>query len=297
MSYVNVSGILVGERWFDTDSASLNSEGSKISREYRVWSPSQTTTLDDLAVAGALAIATPQLRGNLIRRQVDLKRYSQWGWYATISWETFKPGDVDTYSETIKISTSGNTAEVTCAINHVASYEPDGEILDEARMHGGLMNIKREGGKIVSQKGVETVVRQLEVSIEKTFPAGTVDNDYIQTLYGLTGTVNHSPFRGYSAGEVLFLGADVTLNNLEKETVSYGFSLSPNVINLKIGLVGGYTVASTITVASKKGHDYLWVEYASKVTEAQSKKQRVGRPLKAHVEQVYALGNFSLLGL
>lgn len=297
MSYINVGGILVGERWFDTDSASLNAEGSKITREYRVWSPSQTTTLDDNAVAGALAIATPQLRGNLIRRQVDLKRYSQWGWYATISWETFKPHDIDVYNETIKISTSGNTAEVTCAINHVASYESDGRIFDDARMHGGLMNVKREGGKIVSQKGVETVIRQLEVALEKTFPVGTVDNNYIQTLYGLTGTVNVQPFRGYAAGEVLFLGADVTLDNLEKETVSYSFSLSPNVTNLKIGQVGGNSVDSTINISSKRGHDYLWVEYSSKITEAQSKKHRVARPVKAHVEQVYEFGDFSLLGL
>jgi len=149
MSYYNASGIMVGEKWWDTDKATINSEGSTINREYRVFSPSQTTVIDENAAVVAIAAATPLLRGNLIRRNIEVNRYNAYGWNAVVTWETFRPRDQDTagYEEITRISTSGGTAQVSWAINHVNSYDTTGTITDEKRQHGGALNVRKENGR------------------------------------------------------------------------------------------------------------------------------------------------------
>jgi hypothetical protein len=298
MTYYNASGIMVGEKWWDTDKANINADGSTINREYRVFSPSQTTPIDENAAVVAIAAATPLLRGSLIRRNIEVKRYNEYGWNAAVTWETFRPRDQDTagYEEITRISTSGGTAPVSWAINHVKSYDTTGTITDEGKQHGGALNVRKEGGRVVANDPIDIIVRQLEVVVERSFSPGTVDAAYIDTLYNLTGTVNDATFRGYDEGEVLFAGADVTLSNLERETVSYTFILSPNVTGFKVGKYQGVDSAATTITVSKEGHEYMWIEYKSEITGT-TPKARVARPIAAHIEQVYNKEDFSVLGL
>ena len=109
--------------------------------------------------------------------------------------------------------------------------------------------------------------------------AGTrVSTSYKKTLAALTGTVNKSSFRGFSAGEVLFLGASGTKRSRKATApweITFRFAVSPN----KAGF----------------SWDYLWVRYADKVAEGG--RNVVKKPVAAYVEQVYLEGDFGNLGL
>ena len=69
-------------------------------------------------------------------------------------------------------------------------------------------------------------------------------------------------------------------------TVSGWTRASPNRTNIVIG---------EITVASKKGWEYLWVRYAD--AEDAAAKAIVKVPVAAYVEKVYEEGDFAALGI
>ena len=89
----------------------------------------------------------------------------------------------------------------------------------------------------------------------------------------------------FQAGELLFLGASGGKTQGSGQwSITYRFAAQPNRTNIAIG---------DITVAAKKGWEYLWVRYQD--MEDTAAKAVVKRPLAAYVEQVYQTGNFGLL--
>ena len=107
---------------------------------------------------------------------------------------------------------------------------------------------------------------------------------YKATLFGLTGRVNNAGFKGFAAGEVLFLGASGSQRGEEDWEITYRFAASPNVAGLTIG---------DITGINKKGWEYIWVRYA----DAEDEKVLVKQPIAVYVEKVYDEGNFAGLGI
>ncbi|MBN4052529.1 hypothetical protein JYT82_00275 [bacterium AH-315-K20] len=105
-------------------------------------------------------------------------------------------------------------------------------------------------------------------------------------LFALTGKVNNGVFRGFAAGECLFLGASGSKRSDSDWEISFRFAASPNATNLTVG---------DITGIAKKGWEYLWVRYADAVDD--TAKALVKKPSAAHVEQVYDSGNFAALGI
>jgi hypothetical protein len=122
-----------------------------------------------------------------------------------------------------------------------------------------------------------------------TMNGSRVSTSYKKAVAALTGTVNRSGFRGFSAGEVLFLGASGTKQSKKVNApweITFRFAVSPNQSGLQVG---------KLKVSSKKGWDYLWVRYADKVSD--NKKNVIKEPVAAYVEQVYPEGDFGNLGL
>jgi len=54
-------------------------------------------------------------------------------------------------------------------------------------------------------------------------------------------------------------------------------------------------VIGDITVASKKGWEYMWVRYAD--AEDAAAKAIVKKPIAVYIEKVYEEGNFPALGI
>jgi hypothetical protein len=97
--------------------------------------------------------------------------------------------------------------------------------------------------------------------------------------------VNSAPWRGYLAGEVLFVGASGSKKNQDQPwEITYKFQVSETRRNFKVGV---------ITVTEKRGWDYLWCQYRSAVADGKWVKQVVG----VYIEQVYEEMLFTTLGI
>ena len=105
----------------------------------------------------------------------------------------------------------------------------------------------------------------------------------------LTGKVNSSSFKGFDAGEVLFLGASGTRRGTGSKDlweITFKFAVSPNTKNLKVG---------DISVGSKKGWEYMWVKYQSDIDN--SRENIIAKPVGVYIEQVYEYANLRGLGI
>jgi hypothetical protein len=146
-----------------------------------------------------------------------------------------------------------------------------------------------------SVQGVDIVVPQLTWTETYDVPAIFVTSAYIKNVSSLTGTVNDATFRGFAAGEVLFLGASGSQQwDSDKGdgpwSLSYKFVASANQGNgktypaIKIG---------DITGIEKDGHDYLWVRYEDLVENQTLLK----KPKFVYVDKVYRRASFNQLGI
>ena len=137
--------------------------------------------------------------------------------------------------------------------------------------------------------GVDVTMPVLNFTETHTMAGSRVSTSYKKSVAALTGTVNRSSFRGFAAGEVLFLGASGQKRSRKASApweITFRFAVSPNQSSLSVG---------KLKVSNKKGWDYLWVRYADKVSD--NRKNVIKEPVAAYVEQVYPEGDFGNLGL
>ena len=159
------------------------------------------------------------------------------------------------------------------------------KVPDDAPDFNGAIEVDNEG----NVNGVDVTMPVLNFTETHTMAGSRVSTSYKKTLAALTGTVNGSSFRGFAAGEVLFLGASGTKRSKKASApweITFRFAVSPNQSGLSVG---------KLRVSNKKGWDYLWVRYADKVSE--NRKNVIKEPVAAYVEQVYPEGDFGNLGL
>jgi hypothetical protein len=114
-----------------------------------------------------------------------------------------------------------------------------------------------------------------------------IDFAYKQLLYRNVGKTNNATWKGFAAGEVLFLGSRGRKSGRDKWKLQWFFAASPNLT--------GITLGPLVTVTRKDGWEYLWVLFDE--AEDTTARQIVQRPRAAYVEQVHLSYDFSLLGL
>ena len=191
------------------------------------------------------------------------------------------PADPDEDDETTSFAfdTGGGTMHRNQSLKTVS------KVPNDAPDFNGAIEVDNEG----NVNGVDVTMPVLNFTETHTMNGARVTTSYKKTVAALTGTVNSSGFRGFSAGEVLFLGASGTKRSKKPNApweITFRFAVSPN----QSGLEGG-----KLKISSKKGWDYLWVRYADRVSD--NKKNVIKEPVAAYVEQVYPEGDFGNLGL
>ena len=137
--------------------------------------------------------------------------------------------------------------------------------------------------------GVDIVVPQLQWQESYDVPNAFVTDAYIRGVSGVTSTTNNAAFRGFEAGEVLFVGCSGSQEWDDEKgrgpwSLSFRFVASKNVTNETIGDISG---------VNKKGHEYVWVRYE----ESESSNVLIKKPKAVYVNKVYRDGNFSALGI
>lgn len=186
-------------------------------------------------------------------------------------------GDEDQYS--FSFDTGGATMHIKQSLKTVCKAPEDAPDLNGAIERDNEGNIN----------GTDITMPVLNFTETHTLSGSRVTTAYKKMVADLTGTVNSGSFRGFQPGEVLFLGASGTKRSKKSNAsweITYRFAVSPNQTNFLVG---------SLKVARKAGWNYLWVQYADRVSE--DKANLVPEPKAVYVEKVYPEADFGNLGL
>ena len=240
---------------------------------------------EDAALAAARTKAASRTVSGMVLDELEVtERVNKDTWKVKAIYkdeDSDDPVDPDEDEETTSFAfdTGGGTMHRNQSIKTVS------KVPNDAPDFNGAIEVDNEG----NVNGVDVTMPVLNFTETHTMNGSRVTTSYKKTVAALTGTVNSSGFRGFSAGEVLFLGASGTKRSKKPNApweITFRFAVSPNQSSLQAG---------KLKVSNKKGWDYLWVRYADKVAE--NRKNVIKEPVAAYVEQVYPTGDFGNLGL
>jgi hypothetical protein len=176
--------------------------------------------------------------------------------------------------------TGGGSQHVTQSLGTMNSYAPTGGTA--ATGHGAINTRWNNGSPTVD--GVDIIAPEYKFSETHYFADENITAAYKGIVFGLTGKMNNASFKGTDAGECLFLGASGQKRGSADWEITFNFGALPNKTNIAVG---------DITVGTKLGWDYMWVEYEADVSQT----SLVQKPKNVHVERVYEFGDFSTLNI
>ncbi len=278
--------ITVAERFGSGESTkAFVSSGSRNTKKYLVRGSD-----DEVAIKEAVSAAAPTTMESLSGRSITVAQEGPGIWGATVTYEN-RPSEGDS---SFTFDTGGGIKHISQAISVVSKYaRPDFKPPD----FKGAIGVTKD-----SVEGVDITVPVYQFSETHIFDDADVDTAYTITLRDLTGTVNDGTFKGFAAGEVLFMGASGSRNGTRAEDkweITFKFSVSTNKTGIVVGDLyslngSGFGDAAGTRIAAQ-GWDYLDVQYES--VEDTVAKAVIKRPVSAQVVRVYERKNFALLGI
>lgn len=206
-------------------------------------------------------------------------------WEGTVNYAKPERASVtrETGESVFSFDTGGGTEKIMQSKAVTSRYGIAG-YAKEVPDFGGAINVTGDGADM-SVDGVDIVTPVYNFNETHYIAYDDVDDAYKQALFGLTGKVNSGTFRGFAAGEVLFLGASGTVRGDDEDwEISFKFSAQQNKTNITIG---------EITGIEKKGWQYIWARYEKK----ENNDAIVSSPVAVYVETVYDSGDFDDLGI
>jgi hypothetical protein len=177
--------------------------------------------------------------------------------------------------------TTGATVHITNSKEEVGRFPPN-----DAPDQKGVIGV--DGDQI---HGTDIVIPALKMNYTFRHPEGEMTEAHARFLASITGTTNSTAFRGFDAGEVLFLGARGSDGTIAEASVTYQFAMSQNV-----------TAANSLTFGDisnivKKGHEVAWVKHMETTETGGSNDYAVRIPQFVYVNRVYdAIDMASALG-
>lgn len=222
----------------------------------------------DVHGTGAIIIPRTDIEATLIDGLRD-------AWDVTVYYTDI---GVDTPEESFE--TGGATRHITQSLQTISRTAPAGGAAPN--LFGAIGYTGRPG----ELDGTEIVIPSYNFAHTYFKTDAQVTTTYKGQLFAATGTVNNASFKGFAAGEVLFLGATGARRADGIWPITFRFAALPNQTGLTVG---------SITVPSKKGWEYLWIYYEP--TEDTVAKRTVPTPVAAYVEKVYRDANFASLGI
>ena len=150
---------------------------------------------------------------------------------------------------------------------------------------GGAIGWNGKSGDDCEIAGVDVPTAQLRETYTKPMRVSKLTTAFKRKVAALVGKVNSGSFKGWNAGEVMFLGMSYSTpsKKAKKVTVSFNFAIQPNETGVK---VAGKSV-------SKKGFEYVWAISRTVASSGTPKLEVEG----IYVDQVCEYASFSGLGL
>lgn len=253
---------------YDSREATAGSDSPSVDLVYTVEG-----TEDDAAVRTLVEATLPALYGGLLFQSYHIAHQGGGIWEVSARYGKHEPKE--TGESSFSFDTGGATTHITQSLTTVNKYAASGT----APNCQGAIGVTGD-----SVAGTDITVPVYNFTETHYIADATVTGAYKLALFQLTGKVNNSAFKGFAAGEVLFLGASGAKRGTDDWEITFRFAASPNVTGLTVG---------PITGIEKLGWDYLWVRYA----DTEDEHVLVKQPIAAYVERVYEQGSFASLGI
>jgi hypothetical protein len=228
----------------------------------------------------ALASAAPTTDASLPRRTIQIDPIGPYSYGGKVTYG--RQGGSDSAAdppevgdEEFNFRISADTKHITVGREHIVSLPAS-----PANPYQGAIGVTAD-----DVQGCDILVPVFGFSVTKWFDTADIDSAFIQALCAQCTTTNNGTWRGYAAGEVLFLGASggpVSGPSSAMTEITFDFAAAKNLASVSVGSLG------TIAV---KGWEHLWVRFKDDV--ASNKFVQV--PESAHVERVYESSTFSSL--
>lgn len=240
---------------------------------YSITGTNDDAAAETLLIATAPAFATvssiPLTKKVLTLRAVD---YGSYDAEAKYSFAGREKEPLQEGESSYQFETAGGTIHITRALT------------EQVYPAGSTNYNKLIGYNGDEVAGCDIVAPVFSFSETHVLSAATVNATYKGKLFAATGTVNNGSFKGFDAGEVLFLGASGTSRGDGAWQVNYRFLAAKNETGLTIGVISGI---------AKKGHEYLWVKFV----DGESNDIRVKQIQEVIVNGVYKTHDFANIGI
>lgn len=150
---------------------------------------------------------------------------------------------------------------------------------------GGAIGWNGKSGSEMEISGVDIPTAQLRETYTKVMRLSKITTTFKRKVAGLVGKVNAGPFKGWNAGEVMFLGMSYSspARKSTKVTVTFNFAVQLNESDAR---VCGKSI-------SKKGFEYAWALSKTSAEDGVPKAEVEA----IYVDQVCEYASFNVLGL
>lgn len=241
--------------------------------------------LSELDAENALLIGSPDSVNGMQRSlaDCDVEEFAENMWVGKVVW---KPVVRAANTFHVSFDISGQQTHITQSITTVAKYPASG--VNKARDFKGTIGVNQDG----TVEGCDIQVPYMTFTINYTFAEDAVNDAYIAKLTSTVGYVNSDTFHEFAAGSLLLTKVSGQQREDGNWDLSFGFSVSANKTSFTVG---------SITVASKKGWDYMWVFYTDQKvaipgsSPTQNYVHKV--PTSVYIEQVFPTSTYSDLGI
>jgi hypothetical protein len=251
-----------------------------------------TTDADEKDVVAACRTSThapKKYLGMTLQRFTVTERISAKKWKVTAEYkyvdfeeETEEDTGSDTPKEKVSVEFGVSTATRTVSLGRMHTY-------GQVPSYGGLIDVQESGDGTLEPRGISVYIPTGTLTITHYFKKSQWTPLLRRKIAYRRCRFNSDTFRGYKAGELLFVGESVNYSAGDTFIeVQYKFLVNENSDEIEVGDYSNIV---------KRGWDGLWVKYRKDVKTVNDKKYQVVVPEGVAVEKIYKSADFTELGL
>ena len=189
---------------------------------------------------------------------------------------------------TMNFDCSAGTKHMTQAIEQTCVYAGSGESKDSSDEASAVpIGWNGKDGSESEAAGVDISIGELRETYTKTMSKSKVTGtSWKRKVAELVGKVNSGSFKGWNAGEVMFLGCSYSAPSKDSKKVSVNFHFAIRLNESKATVAGQ-------NIGSKKGFEYLWALTDDEVRDGE-RKRKVRKIYKAVVCETDGFGGLGI---
>ena len=285
--------ITVKQAWTGVDLSLEQGSGSNSNSNATVTYIVEGTEDDITACTSAYEFAPDEFSEIPKKSASVAERLTENAWKIEVNYGSeSKSSSGDSGSEddeaTMNFDCSAGTKHMTQAIEQTCVYAGSGESKDSSDEASAVpIGWNGKDGSESEAAGVDVSIGELRETYTKTMSKSKVTGtSWKRKVAELVGKVNSGSFKGWNAGEVMFLGCSYSAPSKGSKKVSVSFHFAIRLNENKATVAGQ-------NIGSKKGFEYLWALTDDEVRDGE-RKRKVRKIYKAVVCETDGFGGLGI---